>query len=314
MKTSLVVTVLNEEKTIKSLISSIFNQTLVPDEVIVVDGGSTDATASVISNKHLKFFSKKGNRAVGRNYGIGKSSGDIILITDAGCVLDKNWVKNMIKPFSDKSADVVAGYYDSLAKNSFQKCIAAYVLVMPDRINPNTFLPASRSMGFRKKIWAELGGFPEKYSHNEDYVFAQMLKKHKKKIVFKKEAIAYWIPRDNLKDAFIMFYRFALGDAESGIIRPKVFLLFTRTLPVIYLLLFFLFFRSVIIGWWLVFLFFLYIIWSIAKNFRYIGSIQAFVLLPLIQLTADFAVFTATLAGLFKSHQKKLTWVIRKIQ
>ena len=88
MKISFIATVFNEEKAIKKLLNSIFSQTELPDEVILVDGGSTDTTVSVISNykfvisnkkrklPKLILLVKKGNRSVGRNAAIKKASGD----------------------------------------------------------------------------------------------------------------------------------------------------------------------------------------------------------------------------------------------
>ena len=48
MKISLITTVLNEEKTIKFLLQSIEVQTKKPDEVVIVDAGSTDQTVQLI--------------------------------------------------------------------------------------------------------------------------------------------------------------------------------------------------------------------------------------------------------------------------
>ena len=50
MKTSFIATVLNEEKTIKALLSSLAKQTKKPEEIIIVDGGSTDQTVAKIKN------------------------------------------------------------------------------------------------------------------------------------------------------------------------------------------------------------------------------------------------------------------------
>ena len=98
MKVTFIATVYNEENTIEVLLRSLLIQSQIPEEIIIVDGGSTDATASVISNfkfrisnKQIKFnfFVKKGNRAVGRNEAIKKASNKIIVCSDAGCTLDK---------------------------------------------------------------------------------------------------------------------------------------------------------------------------------------------------------------------------------
>ena len=170
MKVSFITTVYNEENTIVQLLDSLSKQSRMPDEIIIVDGMSTDGTVDKIKNYNSKFkiIQKKGNRAVGRNEAIKSSSGDVIVCSDAGCLLDKDWVKNIIEPFKNKEINVVAGYYKGLPQNIFQKCIVPYVLMMPDRVHPKNFLPATRSIAFRKSIWEKVGGFPEKFSHNED--------------------------------------------------------------------------------------------------------------------------------------------------
>ena len=48
MTISLCITVFNEEKYITALLESIVSQTKQPDEVIIVDGGSTDKTVALI--------------------------------------------------------------------------------------------------------------------------------------------------------------------------------------------------------------------------------------------------------------------------
>lgn len=308
-KISFIATVLNESKNIDNFLRSIFNQTEPIEDIIIVDGGSIDDTVSKIANfkfpnsaskAKIKLIFKKGNRSVGRNEAIRKSSNEIIVCSDAGCILDKDWINNIIKSFASSKVDVVAGYYSGIAKTVFQKCLIPYVLVMPDRINVNYFLPASRSMAFRKSIWKKVGGFDEKYSNNEDYVFARKLIKQGAKIVFEKRAIAYWTPRDNLKDAFIMFYRFAKGDAESHIFRPKVIMIFFRYVIGLIFVFFYVITKSYLIFNALYLILFAYILWSIIKNFKYVGNIAALYYLPLIQITSDIAIILGTLAAIIR--------------
>jgi len=306
MKISFITTVFNEEKTIEVFIKSIFQQSKKPDEIIIIDGGSSDQTAKKLKKMRLKlndfkgkfaFLVKEGNRSVGRNEAIRHATGDIIVCSDAGNILDKEWIKNIIEPFQKIEVDVVAGYYQGLANDVFQKCLIPYVLIMSDKVNLNNFLPATRSIAFTKKIWQKVGGFNEKLSHNEDYALARALQKANAKIVFKKDAIAYWMPRSGFKSAYGMLLRFAYGDAEAKIWRPKVIILFMRYAIGILLLFFTVLTKSAELFTGLILLFTLYLLWAIWKNYKYVKKWQAIFILPLLQLTADYAVLKGTIFG-----------------
>jgi glycosyltransferase involved in cell wall biosynthesis len=308
LKISLVCTVFNEAKTITQFLESIDNQSRLPDEVVIVDGGSEDETFSKIlefgskekRKLNLKVFVKKGNRSVGRNFAIEKAENDIILSSDSGCILEKNWVKEIIKPFNDKKIDVVAGYYKGISKNIFQKSLIPYVLVMEDRIDEKEFLPATRSMAFRKTVWKKIGGFDKELSHNEDYAFANKIKKADFKITFTKRAIVYWLPRKNLVQSFKMFFRFALGDVQSKIFRPKVTFIFLRYILIVYLSVLCFIEKSLPLYIFLLLGFLLYLGWSIWKNYKYVKSSKAVIYLPLLQLTSDIAILLGSILGLLQ--------------
>lgn len=305
MKISIIVTVFNEEKTIENFLGSIKKQTLKPNEVIIVDGGSSDFTYEKIlkykkNNKlNIRLLQKKGNRSVGRNFAIKNSKNQVIAITDAGCVLDKNWLKNISEPFKDKSVDVVAGYYKGKPKNIFEKSILPYVLVMPDKTS-SKFLPATRSIAIRKKYFQKVGKFNEKLNHNEDYEFAKRLEKNNANIFFQKTAFVFWEPVQNLKKAFRMFYRFAMGDVESKILRPKVTLIFLRYFYFIYLIFIFGIYKNLYSALLIFGSFGIYVIWTIWKNYKYVNNVNAFFYLPVIQFISDIAVMSGSFSGLLK--------------
>lgn len=307
MKISFITTVFNEEKTISLLMKSLISQTLMPDEIIIVDAKSSDKTFSILLDNKKKFykqfpqinfliFKEKGNRSIGRNFAIRKANSEIIVATDAGCVLHRDWIKNITEKFKNKNVDVVAGYYKSKAQNYFQKSLTPYILVMPDKVNTDNFLPATRSIAFRKNIWKKIGGFNKLYSHNEDYVFARKLKYSGASIFFAKNAIVYWIPRNTFKEAFIMFFRFAYGDAEAKIFRPKVKLIFVRYIILLVFLVLIMSYKQNL-SYVFCFLFIVYFLWAIFKNYKYVGKISAFYYLPILQLLSDSAIILGTILG-----------------
>src|SRR3989344_3596809 len=281
-RVTVVVTVLNEIRDINFLIDSLKKQT---KEIIVVDGGSTDGTWEYLQKqKGTKTFQKIGNRSIGRNFGISKCHSPIIAFTDAGCVPEKDWLAELVKPFADSQVQVVGGYYKGLPHNVFEKCLVPYVLVMPDQIR-SEFLPSTRSMAMRKGV----GLFDEKLSHNEDFAFANALKKKGLKFYFAPEAVVGWQPRSNLRQAAWMFLRFAVGDAQAGILRPKVKLLAMR---------FYLFFFLVFISRYTWLLAVPYLLWAIGKNYKYVKDIRAIFWLPILQITSDIMVLFGTIVGL----------------
>lgn len=306
MKITLISTVFNEEATIMQFLRSISIQTRLPDEIVIVDGGSKDATWKIISTfkfpiKKIKILRKRGNRSVGRNEAVRNATFEIIACSDSGCILDKNWLKEIVKPFESSEAEVIAGYYKGVAKNVFQECLIPYVLVTPERLNPDTFLPASRSMAFKKQIFEKIGGFPEKLSHNEDYAFSHKLKKNGIKTSFQETAVVKWIPRESLREAFAMFFRFAYGDIEARILRPKVILIFLRYIFAFLLLVYFLISEKMFVLEALMVLVVAYFVWIIGKNIQYIKKPAAILVFPLIQILSDTAVISGSITAFIKS-------------
>jgi len=98
-----------------------------------------------------------------------------------------------------------------------------------------------------------------------------------------------------------MIYRFAQGDTQAGIIRPKVKLLFARYLIALIALIYLLNFTSVSLPT-IIFLYsnglIIYLLWAISKNLKYTS--QGWYWLPILQLTADVCVIAGSIRGSFR--------------
>jgi glycosyltransferase involved in cell wall biosynthesis len=224
LQVTLVATLLNEEDSLPGWWRSITEQTRLPDEVIVVDGGSWDNTVALLQalstdapfSTHIEVL-RDSNIAEGRNQAIAKASHDVIAVTDGGCVLDKNWLENIVAPMeSDGDVSLVAGFYQPLPGNWFQDLVACATIPTGREIREASFMPSSRSLAFKKVVWDEAGGYPEWLEIGEDMYFNHAWKQAGIKHVMAAEALVYWKMRENLGSLFKQYFLYARGDGQSG--------------------------------------------------------------------------------------------------
>lgn len=310
MKISVIVTVFNEAETIWPLLYGLTAQNYPADEVIVVDANSNDDTLQLIEffrELHpgfpLKFFVKKGNRSVGRNYAIQQAQHEWLAMTDAGCIPDKKWLQELVQTAQKTSAAVVAGYYQGAPANVFQAAVVPYMLVMPDRVDKNNFLPATRSMLMKKSVWQDAGGFDENLALSEDYDFAQRLAAAKYKRAFAPQAKVAWLPLKTWNQFYRTVVGMAQSDALAGVTRIKSYLVLARYS--IFLMLIIVFFSC---HWllgiaFIIFNALLYALWAVWKNAQYLDKDWGY--LALLQIIADLGVMIGTVKGKFKLYLKK---------
>ena len=95
---SLIITAYNEEEHLQACLDSVSAQTVMPDEVIVVDNNSTDETAKIAAA--YPFVRVVGAKEQGivyaRNAGFDAAKGDIIGRIDSDSILPSNWVEYVL--------------------------------------------------------------------------------------------------------------------------------------------------------------------------------------------------------------------------
>lgn len=220
---SLVVTVRDEATTIDALCASIAAQTCPPDEVVVVDGGSTDDTLARLAawqdRLPLRVLICPGaNISAGRNAGIRAARHDTVAVTDAGVRLAPGWLAALLAPLrADNAVEVVAGFFLPDPRTPFETAMGATVLPALADVRPPTFLPSSRSVAFRRGAWAAAGGYPEWLDYCEDVVFDLRLRAASRRFAFAPAAVAHFRPRGTWRAFWIQYYRYARGDGKAGL-------------------------------------------------------------------------------------------------
>ena len=112
-KISIIIVTLNSQRTLADCLSHIENQNYENiDEVLVIDGGSTDDTKKIAQSSNLPIHFIRGgykdNQEARRAIGIEKAQSEICAMIDSdNYITDKNWLKDMIEPLL-KNNDIIA--------------------------------------------------------------------------------------------------------------------------------------------------------------------------------------------------------------
>jgi glycosyltransferase involved in cell wall biosynthesis len=221
---SLVVTLKDERSSIEPFVESVLAQSRPPEEILLVDGGSTDGTLEWVAEvarrePRVRLVRSPGsNISQGRNAGIGRAAQPLIAVTDAGTVLASDWLERVVRPLeADAALDVAGGFYEAGGRGLFERCLSTVITPQLAEIDPGRFLPSSRSIAFRKASWERAGGYPEWLNHCEDLVFDFALKRAGARFVFVPEAMVTWSARPSLRAFFRQYFAYARGDGHAGL-------------------------------------------------------------------------------------------------
>lgn len=223
MKISVIIPVRNEQKSIAQLLDSLLAQSRKPDEIVITDGGSTDATVQIIRG-----YIKKGAPVTliceeealpgrARNIAIRKARHELIAMTDAGVTLPADWLWKLTEPFSrPENIELVYGVHGVNATTLFEECFSIVYVTQGRKWN-GKFLrfPWLGSLALKKSVWEKAGGFREDLRATEDLLFFEAIKALDVRSTVVPEAVAFWRPRSSLAEAFVLAFKYAACDAYS---------------------------------------------------------------------------------------------------
>jgi glycosyltransferase involved in cell wall biosynthesis len=238
MQVSVIATVYNEAASIERLLDSLAGQSRRPDEVVICDGGSQDETVALIKAYARRYPDRLpalqvivqpgANISQGRNRAIQVAQGPIIAVTDAGVRLAPVWLEKLTEPWTDGRSTpplAVAGFFYPDVDTLFTTALAATVLPLVEEIDPQRFLPSSRSVAFTKTAWAQAGGYPEWLDYCEDLLFDFAINAQQPDqptaFAWAPAALVYFRPRTKLAAFWTQYYRYARGDGKAELWRKR---------------------------------------------------------------------------------------------
>lgn len=227
MKVSVVIPVRDEEDSIRELLDSLLAQTRPPDEIVITDGGSVDATPEIIEEYIRKGAPLRLIRAGpampgrGRNLGAAQASFQWLGFTDAGIRLANNWLEALVaKAVEDDSVDVVYGFWQPVTDTFFTECAAIAYVPPPVPFAGMMVRPRFiASALLRREAWQAVNGFPEDLRSAEDLLFMDRLENAGYVSVFEPQARVYWNLKPTLGATFKRFLIYSRNNIRAGLFR-----------------------------------------------------------------------------------------------
>ena len=247
---SVVITVLNMERTMPKCLDSLLEMSYPKDsyEIVIVDAGSRDKTVEIIkrymektAKPQISLYFRKGWPAAGRNEALKHVKGEYIAVTDADMVVSKDWLRDYVDKLTSLNDEKVAGIggpnntaTDDLASRSVS-CLPTHgptfdeVPVFGRNRYTKDFVTEDfiyatvcRNSFYRKKAIDEVGGFDERFFGAEDPELNRRLLDAGYKLAYTKKAAVRHHHHSTVRAFLRQQGKYALWQAVANRLHPKM--------------------------------------------------------------------------------------------
>jgi cellulose synthase/poly-beta-1,6-N-acetylglucosamine synthase-like glycosyltransferase len=230
---TIIVPAYNSEKIIRKCIESLLAIDYPNYEIFIVDDGSTDKTKEILSEYKGRINiieSQHFGPSHCRNIAAKIAKGEFLAFTDADCLVDKNWLKELMRGFiNDKVVSVGGSQLSPQDETDFGKRVQEFfeltgflggyikqnkhpvssIKHQDLSIRKASHNPSCNSM-YRKGALLEIGGFDEDLWPGEDVDLDHRLNKKGFTFMYNPQAIVYHYRPQSLKELSRMMYRYGV--------------------------------------------------------------------------------------------------------
>lgn len=213
---SVIVPVYNAERDLGRCLDSLLRQTYAPLEIVLIDDGSTDASAAICAsyareNRRIRFFQKEnGGVSSARNWGLEKAEGAFIGFCDADDWVDADYYERMARSLEQSDAQMVFfGYEECFEDSGWARMHAPQRTGLVDGLEALRQCVLPQRDGYFTSLWNKLFRqealrdedgrffiFPEDIAIGEDETLLVECCPRAKRVFLSSEGGYHWTVRD----------------------------------------------------------------------------------------------------------------------
>jgi cellulose synthase/poly-beta-1,6-N-acetylglucosamine synthase-like glycosyltransferase len=201
-KVSIIVAAYNSQDTLEECLKSILalNYPAGFVEVIVMDGGSKDATVKIAEQFPIKVVSIRLNAPAAYNYALKIASFPILGFIDADAKVEVEWLNKLAPHLAEPKVAGVSGSIETWNYNNpWARSIGYELKNRYQRIGKYTGRIATMNLLLKKSVVEEAGGWDEKLPSQYDTDFGFRIAAKGYKIAYESSAVCYHFNRPTLK-------------------------------------------------------------------------------------------------------------------
>lgn len=212
MKVALYIPCYNSEKTISACLDGVLSQVYPLDEILIIDDGSVDKTAEILSKYPVRIIrhAKNMGLAAARNSALSNIKSELVASLDSDCRPDKNWLKHLVNSMrSLKTAGSGGKVIEAKTSGMFNAWRSVHMKQHwgeRKKNNPD-FLFGSNTL-FHREALLKAGAYRKAYRNNyEDVDISYRLKKLGYSLAYEPKAVAYHLRDDDIQSLLNNFWR-----------------------------------------------------------------------------------------------------------
>ncbi len=220
---SIYVPVFNGEKTIKQCLDSIFNQTLIPNKILVINDNSTDNTKKILDDysNDIEVINNKKNEGVSssRLLAVNYLKTKYIASIDADVVLSKDWLSRVYHSLEKNSATLVGGKlyekYVNKPCNYWRSLRLRQNWGEKDILNPNFIFGCNNILNTTNLDLSKIYKHDHEYFrlNGDDTELCKFLRKKNFDLYYDSSAVCFHLQDDNYETLASRYWRYVFyGD------------------------------------------------------------------------------------------------------